>query len=281
MWFHGLILGIVTSAVTFAQWPPYPTPGVPRTADGKPNLEGPTPRTADGHPDLSGVWEFHNPGSPGRGTGGTAVSATRGVGGVGITPAPVNQFWNIGSSLKGGLPFQPLAAELRKARIAEGSKDNPDAMCLPLGLMQLHTHPQPRKIIQIPGLIVILYEANSGTRQIFTDGRPLPKTDLQPWWFGYSVGHWEADTLVVETFGFRDDVWLDVEGSPLTNAGKMIERFRRLDFGHLEIDVTVDDSKSYTRPWTVKIEQRIMLDTDLIEFICNENDRSRVHMVGN
>ena len=127
---------------------------------------------------------------------------------------------------------------------------------------------------------MILYEANAGVRQIFTDGRSLPGNDAQPWWFGYSIGKWAGDTLVVETTGFRDDVWLDVEGSPLTNTGKMTERFRRVSFGHLEMDITVEDPKAYTHPWTVKMKQRLLLDTELIEFICNENEKSDVHLVG-
>jgi len=190
-----------------------------------------------------------------------------------------SQFWNLGASFKDGLPFTPWAAELHRQRVAENSKDNPDAHCLPLGLMQLHTHGQPRKMIQSPDVIVILYEANNGIRQIFTDGRTLPKAP-QPWWFGYSVGHWEGDTLAVETTGFRDLGWLDVEGSPITESGKMIERFRRPDYGHLEIEVTIDDPRAYTKPWTVTVHQRILADTDLIEFICQENNRDTPHLAG-
>ena len=163
---------------------------------------------------------------------------------------------------------------MKKKRAADNGKDNPDAHCLPIGLMQLHLHPQPRKIIQTPDVIVIMYEAQGEVRQIFTDGRPVPKNDPQPWWRGYSVGHWEGDTLVVETVGFRDDVWLDVNGSPLTNTGKITERFKRLNYGNLQIDITVEDPKSYTKPFTVRVNQKIMLDTDLIEFVCNENEKS-------
>lgn len=287
-----------------AQWPPYATPGVPRLPDGKPNLDGPPPRTSDGKPDLSGIWDFVDafrgarrggaagaagsaPGSPAAAPSGATTAppsapAQPAAGGVGLgIPRGPNQFFNIGATLKDGLPFTPWAAELRKQRKGANNKDNPDAHCLPLGLMQLHTHPQPRKIIQFPNLIVILYEAQSGLRQIFTDGRPLPNNDPEPWWYGYSIGHWDGDTLVVETTGFRDDVWLDVEGSPLTHTGKMTERFRRPTFGHLEIEVTVEDPKAYTKPWTIKISDRLMLDTELIEFICNENERSDAHLVGN
>jgi hypothetical protein len=124
-----------------------------------------------------------------------------------------------------------------------------------------------------------MYEGNQGLRQIFTDGRKLPKLDddLQPWWYGYSVGHWEGDTLVVETIGFRDDVWLDVQGSPMTSKGKMIERWRRTDFGHLEIDITIDDPTAYTRPFTVRVSHQLTLDQELIEFVCNENEKSSAH----
>jgi hypothetical protein len=163
--------------------------------------------------------------------------------------------------------------------VADNQKDNPDANCLPMGFMQLHLHPQPRKIVQTPQLIVIMYEGNQGLRQIFMDGRPLPTVDenLQPWWYGYSVGHWEGDTLVVESVGFRDDGWLDVFGSPLTDKGKLTERWRRPDYGHLEIDVTVDDPKAYTKPFTVRVSHQLTVDQELIEFICNENEKSSQH----
>jgi hypothetical protein len=259
----------------FAQWPAYPATGVPKTADGKPDLTGPAPKTPDGKPDLSGIWRFID--SPdARPAPPAGVSAP----GIGLPVPGLYQFFDIGSTLKDGLPFQPWAEELRKQRVAQGNKDNPDAHCLPIGLMQLHTHPQPRKIIQGPGLIVILYEANGGVRQIFTDGRPSPRSDAQPWWYGYSVGKWDGDALVVQTNGFRDDVWLDVEGSPLTGSGRLTERFRRVDYGNMEIEVTVDDPKAYTKPWTVTVNHRIMLDTDLIEFVCQENEKDVPHMTG-
>jgi hypothetical protein len=164
---------------------------------------------------------------------------------------------------------------------AENSKDHPDAHCLPLHPMQLHSHPQPRKIIQTPGLVLIVYEANGGLRQIFTDGRPLPGNDPQPWWFGYSIGRWDGDTLVVQTTGFRDTIgWLDEEGTPVTGAAKMTERFRRVNYGTLEIEITMDDPQTFTKPWTVRLSQRLMPDTELIEFICSENNRSLEHLVG-
>jgi hypothetical protein len=157
--------------------------------------------------------------------------------------------------------------------MADNSKDNPDAACLPLGHMQLHTHSQPRKMIQTKDLIVIIYEANANVRQIFLDGRAAPTGDPQPWWYGYSRGHWERDTLVVETTNFRDGGWLDVNGAPLTDQGTLTERFRRPTFGTLEIDVTIDDPKAYTKPWTVRVNQRLLVDTELIEFVCNENQQ--------
>ena len=257
-----------------AQWPSYPATGVPRTPDGKPNSDAPAPKASDGHPDLSGVWAARGGGVGGRGAAQQKQAPPPQDG------PPLATFFNVGAGFKEGLPLKPEAAELLKSRMAEHSKDNPDAHCLPLGLMQLHLHPQPRKIIQSPGVVVILYEAQGGIRQIFTDGRSLPPADVQPWWYGYSIGKWDGDTLIVETTGFRDDVWLDVNGSPLTNTGKMTERFRRVNYGNLEIVITFEDPKVYTKPFTVKVNQRIMPDTELIEFICNENDRSGPHLVG-
>ncbi len=213
-------------------------------------------------------------GPPGGGPPGFARAPLRAPDGT-----PYATFFSIGAGIPGGAPYRPLAAALRAERMSNNNKNNPDAHCLPMGLMQLHLHPQPRKIVQTPSLIVIMYEGNQGLRQIYLDGRPLPEVndDLQPWWYGYSVGHWEGDTLVVETVGFRDDVWLDVQGSPLTNKGKLIERFTRPNFGTLQIDVTIDDPTAYTKPFTVRVLQHLAVDQELIEFICNENERSSQH----
>ena len=265
------IVGASTAA-PMAQWPPFPTPGVPRTAGGRPDLLAPVPRAANGRPDLSGVWR--NPGWA-EVSAGSGVSGTGGAPGTpAVLPRGPGLFFNIGSGVPGGLPFQPWAAELLKTRMADNSRDNPDAHCLPLGDMQLHTHPQPRKIIQTPQAIVILYEANAGVRQIFLDGRPLPANDPQPWWFGYSTGRWVGDTLVVDTSGFRDGGWLDVNGSPLSDAARVTERFTRVNYGNIDVEITVDDPKAYTRPWSVTVKHEIMLDTDLIEFVCLENEKS-------
>ncbi len=255
-----------------AQWPRYQVPGVPRTADGKPNLEAPAPRTPDGKPDLSGIWEnFRKPEQKVQSVNAAFFNEP--------VSTLINEFRDIGASMKDGLPLQPWAAALKKERMASNSMDNPDAHCLPLGNIQLHTHVDPRRILQTPSLIAMIYEANYGLRQIHLDGRPAPENDPQPWWYGYSRGRWEGDTLVVETTHFRDGGWLDINGSPLTDAAKMTERFRRPNFGTLEIQVTVDDPKAYTRPWTVTLTQRIMVDTEMIEFICNENEKSSQHFV--
>ena len=272
-----LVVAIVP--VFEAQWPDHPTPGVPLLPSGEPDLEGPVPRTADGKPDLSGIWSFRNAGGPGqRGQqlGGSVDTAARGSRPAAPPPSgvPLATFFDIGANYPGGIPYQPWAADVRKQRMADNQKDNPDAHCLPLGLTQLHMHPQPRKIIQMPKLIIILYEAQGGVRQIFLDGRPLPNNDPQPWWYGYSVGRWEGDELVVETTGFRDDVWLDVYGSPLTSTGKMTERMKRINYGTLQTDITIEDPKSYTKPFTVRVNHRVMLNTDLIEFVCQENEKS-------
>ncbi len=261
----------------FAQWPSFPTPG-PRAKDGKIDLAAPPPRTADGKPDFSGTWEpAHTKARPGVDLNGTAPLPFP----IPTSPddPPVAQFFNIGAGFKGGqLPFTPWAAEVRAQRKGNNNKDNPDALCLPLGLTQLHMHPQPRKIIQTPGEIVILYEANGNLRQIFTDGRSVPNNDPEPWWYGYSAGHWDGDTLVVETTGFRDDVWLDVEGSPLTSSGKITERWRRPKFGLMQIDITIEDPKAYTKPFTVRVNHQLMPDTDIMEFVCQ--DRDAVHYIG-
>lgn len=260
----------VLAAPARAQWPPYPTPNVPKTADGKPDLTGPVPRTAAGHPDLSGIWSNEPGASGGAPPGKTPPKPVKPPPGQ----PPRATFFDIGANLPDGLPLRPWAKALKEKRMAAHDKDNPDAHCLPLGYMQFHLHPQPRKIIQTPQEIVIIYESNYGLRQIFTDGRPLPNNDPEPWWYGYSVGHWDGDTLVVKSTDFRDGGWLDVHGSPLTDKATITERFRRVDFGHLNIDVTIDDPKAYTKPFTVRVKQRIMLNTNLIEFICNENEQS-------
>lgn len=271
-----------SAVVLLGQWPKY-TQGVPKGPDGQYDLKAPAPKTAKGKTDFTGTWNFR-----GNVGGGAAKGKdAKGKDGKAAPPAPpadpnsppLGAFFNIGAQFpKGQLPFTPWAKELRAARAADGAKDNPDAHCLPLGLTQLHMHPQPRKIIQTDREIVVIYEANANFREIYLDGRPPQPADADPWWYGYSRGHWEGDTLVIETTGFRDDVWLDVEGSPLTTTGKMVERWRRPDFGTMTIDTTISDPKSYTEPFTVRFNHRLAVDEDLIEFVCEERDA--IHYVG-
>jgi len=276
--------GLLAASVSLsAQWPQHRAAAAPRAADGRVNMQGPVPRTAAGTPDLSGVWEnigwreLQQVSNDVSGTGGSPGTRPLVAAATGVLTSGPGLFFDIGAGVAGGLPLQPWAAELKKQRLVGNSMDNPDAHCLPLGNLQLHTHPQPRKIIQTADVVVILYEGNGGVRQLFTDGRPLPANDPQPWWFGYSSGRWMGDTLVVETTGFRDGGWLDVNGTPLTDRGRTIERYRRTSYGFMDVEVTVDDPKAYTRPWTVTIKQRLMGDDELIEFVCLENERSSSH----
>jgi hypothetical protein len=262
------------ATILIAQWPQHRAEG-PRTESGELDLKASAPKAPDGHPDLSGVWQpmrlnFGN----GKGKGKAAPPV--------LAPGepPAAQFGDLGAGFEGGLPYTEWGRTTRDERKANNSRDNPDAHCKPLGLMQLHTHPFEKKIVQGPGTIVIMYNANNDVRQILTNGQTLPEVgpQLAPWWYGYSVGKWEGDTLVVTTVGFRDDVWLDVNGSPLTSSGKLVERFTRLNFGTLQIDVTIEDPKAYTKPFTVRVMQRLMADGELFESVCE--DRDATHYVG-
>ena len=292
------------SALIAAQWPKYQDSGVPRDDKGRVRMDAAPPRTADGKPDLSGNWTrsdrdplpaelkgivrdrdlARQPGADAPSEGIFVESGSPSSRPDPKSP-PVATFFELGANIPGGLPFTPWAADLKKQRMAANAKDNPDANCLPMGIPQFHMQPQPRKIIQTPKLIVILYEANYGLRYIYTDGRKLPpQGEPQPWWYGYSVGRWEGDTLVVESNNFTGaessqyDGWLDVRGSPYSDQAKFTERFRRPTFGRLEIDVTLEDPKSYTKPFTVRINQRTIVDEEPIEFICNENQQFRVRV---
>jgi hypothetical protein len=306
-----MVAGMVVacSVTVAAQWPKVTDPSVPRTPAGGVRYDAPTPRGADGKPDLSGTWMRANSAQPGRGGrggragggtgappgptegGGPPAGGGRG-GGVSLEPAtapfpfdpngpPVATFFEAGGNMEGGLPYTPWAAQVRKERLALGARDNPDAMCMPMGFLQFHQQPQPRRIYHMPKLILIEYEANYGLRKIYLDRQLPPQGEPQPFWYGYSVGRWEGDTLVVETNNMRGaedgpyDGWLDVNGSPYSNQAKFVERFRRPTFGHLQIDFTIEDAKSYTKPWTVRVDQRVMVDEEMIEFICNENQQFR------
>ena len=240
------------SAPVAAQWIKYADKGVPRLADGTPNLSAPTPRTAEGRPDLSGIWRAGRTGDYG-------------------------YDYNVAQELK-PQDVQPWAEALRLQRVQDFRKDSPLARCLPVSVPFLNFRGLSR-IVQTPGLIVMLYESpNSPHRTIFTDGRELPK-ELNPTWLGYSIGRWEQDTLVVTTAGFNDRGWLDVGGHPQTESLRITERFRRRDFGHMELDMTFDDPKTFARPFTLRTEKTFAADTELLEDVC-ENERSNEHLSG-
>ena len=237
-----------------AQWWENVPPGpVPRNADGTPNLAAPAPRRADGKPDLSGIWE----------------------------PNANRYLRNIAADIDpNSVPFQPWAKTLADAR-ADGShsREDPDANCLPQGVPRIGAAPAPWKIVQTPDLIVVVHEAFSLWRQIFLDGRRLAP-GANPTWLGYSTGTWDGDTLVVDTRGFNGKTWLDQVGKPSTDKLHVIERYRRKDFGHMDLEITIDDPGAYTKPWTVTQEVHLLTDTELLEFNCNENNRDVQHLPG-
>ncbi len=287
----------------------------PRRADGKPDLSGlwmransaaPRGRGRGGRQGQGGgpagqgapagqAPAAQAPGEAGRGaapeTGGGPPAGARG-GGVSLEPAtapfpfdpagpPVATFFEAGGNMEGGLPYTPWAAQIRKERMALNARDNPDAMCMPMGFLQFHQQPQPRRIYHMDKVILIEYEANYGLRHIYLD-RPLPaQGSVQPTWYGYSVGRWDGDDLVVETNNMRGaedgpyDGWHDVNGSPYSSGAKFTERFRRKSFGQLQVDLTSEDPKAYTRPWTVRVDFRYLPDEEIIEFVCNENQQFR------
>jgi hypothetical protein len=187
------------------------------------------------------------------------------------------EFFNIGWALPAGLPYQAWAREAARVRTQRNGMDDPGSHCQPTGLIKMHTSPFYRKFLQLPDLLVMLTERDAEHRQIFLDGRPLPE-DPQPAIGGYSTGHWEGDTLVILSSGFTDDTWLDRNGNPLTGVAKITERFRRRDFGHLDVTLTVDDPKAYTAPWTITLHQNLAVDTDLMNYYCMENEKDSAHL---
>ena len=251
------VMLMIRSLPAAAQWLNVPAKGIPRTKDGKPDLSAPAPRRPDGKPDLVGIWN-------------------------GDTPNLRNLKYlsNLAADFKPGeFPIQPWAEAVTKARTPGGS-DWPPSRCLPPGVPVLNTGNRSLKIIQEPDLVVILYEVFGQFRQIFLDGRTLP-SDPNPTWLGYSVGRWDGDTLVVETAGFNGKTWLDVRGHPTTEALHVTERFRRRDFGHLDIQLAIDDPKAYTKQWAVTLlPLQFDPDNDLLEDVCNENEKDLKHMVG-
>jgi hypothetical protein len=246
---------LATSMPALAQWLNVSSKGVPRTKDGKPDFSAPAPRKPDGKPDLAGIWNGDQ--------------------------ADEKYFQNIAADFKPHeFPILPWAEALAKERTA-GGRDWPSAHCLPLGITLQDTAaiPYPLKIVQEPDVVVILFELFGEFRQIFLDGRTLPK-DPNPSWLGYSVGHWDGDTLVVDTAGFNGKAWLDVAGQPTTEALHITERFRRRDFGHMDLQLTIDDPKAYSKPWTVSLSWHFRPDTELLEYVCNENEKDLKHIVG-
>jgi hypothetical protein len=247
-----IIVGAASSAAV-AQWDPYPWKNLPRTPDGKVDLKAPPRRTADGKPDLSGFW----------------------------MPADgVKHLLNLAADLKPEeVPLQPWAEALYKERIENNGKDHPGVRCWPSGIPEKLNIPDGRKVVHTPELLIFLHESRTIYRQVFMDGRSLPR-DAQPTWMGYSIGHWEGDTLVIETIGQNGKTWLDMRGLPGTEALRVIERYTRPAIGRINIDVTIDDPKAYTKPWSVKLSWNLVPDTDLIESICEENNKDLPHMVG-
>jgi hypothetical protein len=242
---------IMVAAAPSAQWVNVPPP-VSLGPDGKPNLTAPAPRALDGHPDLSGIWEA-------------------------MSPKYLN---NLVADMKPeDIPYQPWAKALVESRAGGAhAREESDANCLPPGVPKTAAAPPPWKIIQTPSQIVILHEAMTLWRQIFTDGREFA-ADLNPSWLGFSIGKWDGDTLVVESRGFNGKTWLDKVGNPTTEALHVTERFRRRSIGTLEVQVTIDDPMAYTRPWIVTEQFRLMTNGDLLESIC-ENNKDLEHLPG-
>jgi hypothetical protein len=251
-----MVVFVCVSATAGAQWQPHPTVGIPRTADGQPDLRAPAPRTADGRPDLSGVW------LPSPDLLGTA-------GGIVGTGAAIPRYLR---DITVDLPrdyvrLQPKAAEEFQRRVDNVQRDSPLIRCLPVGVPRLNAYAFPFKFVQLPHLIAILYETQTMFRQVFMDGRALPK-DPQPTWMGYSVGRWESDTLVVESTGFNGRPWLDGVGHTFSEAMRLTERFRRHDVGRMDVEVIIDDPQTYTAPLRYVQPLELLPDRELIEYVC-------------
>jgi hypothetical protein len=270
---------LFAGAVLFApgQWLNYPTPGTPRGVDGKPNLSAKAPRASNGKPDLSGVWrtEYDSSGDNERRFGAsiTAFSVP------GDDPSTFSKYFlNILVDFKPeDNPMRPVAVELFRKN-TEKKANSSSARCLPQGLPRTDINSySPFKILQTPGLIAVLYEVDNTHRQIYTDGRTLP-VDPQPTWGGYSVGRWDGDTLIVDAAGFNEGTWLDSGGHPHSEALRVHERFYRRDFGHMDLSVTVDDPRMYTKPFTIKVTELLQADTDILESVCNENEKDRARL---
>jgi hypothetical protein len=251
---------LVSAAALQAQWPGRDSSDVPRNPTGEPDLDAPAPRAANGKPDLSGVWR----------AGGRSFMLGRRTGFS--EPGPdISEVAGLRVVPYIGIALTDHGERLRNSRRATEGRDNPRGLCLPVGIMQLHMAALPARYVQTSRELLIVYEGNSQRREIFIDGRSLPTNDPQPWWNGYSVGRWERDVLVVTTTHFRDGGWLDPYGNPLTDAATITERFRRPSYGRMEIDITIDDRKAYLKPFTVRWNQALAVDGDLIEWVCENN----------
>jgi hypothetical protein len=259
------------SALAEAQWLNHRTSGLPRTPDGKPNLSAPAPRAADGRPDLSGLWQTES--APPDVLERVTPGVTNGAG-----EEPVSQYFiNILFDFKPeDAPIRPAAAASLLQRMKTFATESPISHCLPEGMPVVETAPAPYKIVQTPGLTLMLYERDTTYRQVYTDGRKLPE-DPQPTWLGYSVGKWDGDSLMVYSAGFNDRGWLDARGHSHSEALHLTERFHRLDVGHMEVRLTIDDPPTYTKPFTVLLKQRLLPDSDVLESFCAENERDARH----
>lgn len=254
-----IVLGTcVMAGSLYAQWLGYPTAGVPRKADGSVDMAAPAPRLPDGKPDFSGIWISAKPDQD--------VASD----GHDLGSSPYMR--NMGADLQGGLPYQAWQLPIVKERTDNLAIGDPHIRCLPDNFIRAYGLPHMLKFVHKPDLLIVLNEMNAGYRQVFTDARPLPD-DPSPSWQGYSSARWEGETLVVDTIGIRDDTWIDWNGSVVTEEAKVREEIRRPDYGHLEVKVTVDDPKAYTKPWTVTLRQRIVVDAELIDEICLENEQ--------
>jgi len=273
------VLIALAASCTYAQWLNYPTPGMPRTRDGKPNLTAPAPRASNGKPDLSGLW--HVQPTPreemDRIFGADLIKAADATSVPGMELDTISKYAiSVFADLKPeDVPIRPEAAKLFGQRV-QGSVRDPGVDCLPLGIPISSLVSEVHKIVQTPGLIVVLLEVDNAHRQIYMDGRKLP-TDPQPSWLGYSVGKWEGDTLVVDTIGFNDKAWLDVLGHPRSEAMHLVERYHRRDFGHLDVEMTFDDPKMYSKPFSIKVTHQLIPDSDILEYFCAENEKDRAH----
>jgi hypothetical protein len=260
-----LAVGLVALAgrpsLALSQWLGYPTPGIPRLASGAPDLMAPAPRTREGKPDFSGIWFANVP----------AKDYCREKDCVQEERMAREQI-NLGIKMKGGLPYTEWSRQQMVKRRAHGEREDPHTYCRPPNYPRAWTLPQHTKIIQTPQEMVMLHEFNAAYREVYLDGRPLPENP-NPTWNGYSTGHWEGDTLVIETNGIRDDMWLDIQGSPITESAHLTERLKRVNFGLMQVEISVNDPKAYTRPWSVTIEMAIQVDTQMLEEICLDNEQ--------